>query len=302
MSDQVPTQGPALKALRPYMDTIDRREYACHPYFVVCLLQLEKRLERDGAATLATGATYDRLINFLVHHLFRVLAGSRSDPTLGCLKQHCKDMYKAHPYILDFCRSKCLPKGGKHRELAKDERTGVEVMLDILTRLNQVETFLHNAAIAPSASHFNLIIVWLKHKRDAVAPSLVRYPILASSPAVLLALIDAVANYAAGNAMNAHVLFSVAHYVAQCSGPSQGGAWRNFLRGLDPDQAQVFVSSCTFILNWMDVQGERPRPQIISFRENLIEAAAHLVAVRRLAVNEISCHRLIWERASGRVH
>ncbi|KAI5830554.1 hypothetical protein K523DRAFT_271967, partial [Schizophyllum commune Tattone D] len=300
MSDPVPNEGRALKALNPYMDAVDQRKYACHPGFAAHLLQLEKRLKRGGAASIATGATYNRLINFLVRHALRVLAGSRSDPTLACLGLPCEDMYEQHTYILQFCRSNCMAKGGKHGELTDMKRTGVEVMLDILTLLNQVDTVLHNAASTSPSTYFDLILVWLKHDRDAVAPFLVRYHNLASSPAVLLALIDAVAKYAAGNAMNQAILFGVAHYVAQCGGPSQGGAWHNYLLRLSPQQAMAFVRTCTVILDWMDVHREWAQPQIDSFRGNLVETAGNLVAVRQLPVNEISCHRYIRRRAFGR--
>ena len=76
MSDQLPSEGRVLKALDRYMDAVDQRKYACHPAFVARLLQLEERLKLAGTAIIATGATYNRLINFLVRHALRVLAGT----------------------------------------------------------------------------------------------------------------------------------------------------------------------------------------------------------------------------------
>ncbi|KAL1730657.1 hypothetical protein EV714DRAFT_283934 [Schizophyllum commune] len=286
-----------LEALQRYMTAVDQHKQVCHPGFVARLIQLENFLKPSTSVVLPSGHRWIPLLNFLVRHTLHVLDGSSRDPTLACLLQPGLAMYKAHPVPM-ICGVKCQEPRGHHRELAT-ERTGVSVMLDILARFNHVDTVLHNAASAPSASYFNLIIVWLKHKSDAIAPSLFRYPNLASSPAVLLALIDAVAKYATGDAMNQVVLFGVAPYVAQCGGPSQGGAWHKYLLRLPPQQAMAFVRTCTIILDWMDVHREWARPQIDRFRGDLVETSGNLVAVRQLPVNEVGCHRHIRRRAFG---
>ncbi|KAL1722367.1 hypothetical protein EV715DRAFT_287388 [Schizophyllum commune] len=287
-----------LEALQRYMTAVDQHKQVCHPGFVARLIQLENFLKPSTSVVLPSGHRWIPLLNFLARHTRHVLDGSSRDPTLACFLQPGLAMYRAHPHISIICGVKCQEPRGHHRELAT-ERTGVSVMLDILARFNHVDTVLHNAASAPSASYFNLIIVWLKHKSDAIAPSLFGYPNLASSPAVLLALIDAVAKYAAGNAMNQVVLFGVAPYVAQCGGPSQGGAWHNYLLRLSPQQAMAFVRNCTVILDWMDVHREWAQPQIDRFRGDLVETSGNLVAVRQLPVNEVGCHRHIRRRAFG---
>ncbi|KAL1747498.1 hypothetical protein HDZ31DRAFT_31839 [Schizophyllum fasciatum] len=301
MSSRRPSAERILRHLRErYIPGADRGDWVCQGDFLDQLLALETYLKDNRAHIVVSGSQLYSLADFLARHLLRVLIDSRRFDPYDVLSQRNFNI-SADRNTLTICRTICQrPRGSEHGELASVTRTGCEIMLDILVRLDQADLFLSAASNVPQAAPvFNFLVPWLKRTPDFAAASVVRYASLSSSPAVLIALIAAIADSARRDAVDATLAQAVAQYVAQCGEPPRRAVWLDFLRRLGRREAKAGVYNCTLVLNWMDLHREFAHcAHLRALRKGLIDTAARIVVEHRLSITEISCHRDIVARAA----
>ncbi|TRM67645.1 hypothetical protein BD626DRAFT_564563 [Schizophyllum amplum] len=278
-----------LQQVEQYMMAVERNLPVCHPLFVAQLLALEKYIKSNSNKLLATRMF--AVLGFFRRHVLDIVT---SDHQNQVLKEQAFTQMRCHSI-------QCVPpKYGEHRELAGESRSGIEIMLDIITWFDEVDIFLREAvARPPSTSIFNCILAWLMRAPNDVAPYVVRHATLMSSPPVLFAFISVLAR----GDMNRPLVPHVSYYVAQCNDPRVASrqTWLNFLRSLDQRDSITFVAYCTRILNWLDVHpGEAASSSMRNFRQHLVDNAAYVALVHGSNLSELSCHREIIARVRRR--